>query len=245
MTSGTMTAGLRTVAVVLAGGSGVRVGPGTPKQLLSVAGQTVLEHTVEALQACPGLDEILVVMAAAHLPVAQELLDRPGLSKLTRLVAGGHDRNASTRLALAELGDQDCNVLFHDAVRPLVSQRILRDCITALHSFLAVAVAIPSSDTIVRVDPQDTIVDIPDRQWLRRMQTPQGFRLSVIRRAYELAAAEPDLRTTDDCAVVLRCLPDVPIHVVRGDEQNLKVTYPVDLVVLDALLQAGTQPTQQ
>ena len=234
---------LRNVAVVLAGGSGLRVGLDIPKQMLKVAGRTIIEHTIDALHSCAEIDEIVVVMAADYLPQVDQLLGRDKFPKITQLVAGGRDRNESTRNALAVLGDEECNVLFHDAVRPLVSRRVLLDCIAALRTHEAVDVAIPSADTIVQVDEHETIVEIPDRAHLRRGQTPQGFRLSVIRRAYELAADDPTLHATDDCAVVLHCLPEVPIHVVRGDEQNMKITYPLDLFLADKLFQLGSHLT--
>ena len=234
---------LRTVAVVLAGGSGSRVGLNIPKQLLKVAGRTILEHTVEALHACDEVAEILVVMAEEFVPDAERLLLRESLPKVTRILAGGRDRSASTRRALDALGDQECNVLFHDAVRPLLSRRVVRDCVRALETHEAVDVATPSADTIVRVDADGNITEIPERQWLRRGQTPQGFRLSVIRRAYELAALDDGFSATDDCGVVLRYLPQVPIHVVPGDEQNMKVTYPLDLFIVDKLFQLGSHGT--
>jgi 2-C-methyl-D-erythritol 4-phosphate cytidylyltransferase len=233
---------LRTVAVVLAGGTGSRVGFEVPKQLLKIAGRTILEHTVEALQSCPEIDEIIVMMTPTFISEAEQILmGRTGLSKLTGVLPGGDDRNASTRAAIAVLGDEECNVLFHDAVRPLLSSRIVTDCITALQTYQAVDVAITSADTIVRVDDNDHISEIPDRSRLRRGQTPQGFRLSTIRRAYELAAQDPDFHATDDCGVVVRYLPDVPIRVVPGDEQNMKVTYAVDLFVADKLFQLGSR----
>jgi len=231
---------LRTVAVVLAGGTGSRVGLDLPKQLLKVAGRTIMEHTVESLHDCEEVDEILVVMNADFVGDAERLLLRESLPKVTRVIAGGQDRSSSTRNALDALGDQECNVLFHDAVRPLLPQRVVTDCVVALQTFEAVDVAIPSADTIVRVDETERIVEIPDRSLLRRGQTPQGFRLSTIRRAYEVAAADPDFRATDDATVVLRYLPDVTVQVVRGDEQNMKVTYPIDLFLADKLFQLGS-----
>lgn len=231
---------LRTVAVVLAGGTGTRVGLDTPKQLLKVAGRTVLEHTVDALESCPGIAEILVMMAPDHLDAAEHLLLGVPRRVPLRVLSGGRDRNDSSRNAIRALGDTECNVLFHDAVRPLLPAGVVQDCITALETFEAVDVAIQSADTVIRVDDADHIVEIPDRSHLRRGQTPQGFRLSTIRRAYELAAADPDFHATDDCGVVLRYLPDVPIYVVQGDEQNMKVTYPIDLFLLDKLFQLGS-----
>lgn len=231
---------LRTVAVVLAGGTGSRVGLDLPKQLLKVAGRTIIEHTVESLQSCPEIDEILIMMTADFVPDAERLLLRSDLPKVTRVLSGGADRNASTRAALAALGAQECNVLFHDAVRPLLPNRVVQACVKALETYEAVDVAISSADTIIRVNQDDQIVEIPERSLLRRGQTPQGFRLSTIRRAYEVAARDPDFHATDDCGVVLRYLPEVPIYVVQGDEQNMKVTYPLDLFLADKLFQLGS-----
>jgi 2-C-methyl-D-erythritol 4-phosphate cytidylyltransferase len=231
---------LRTVAVVLAGGTGTRVGLDVPKQLLKVAGRTILEHTVESLNDCADIDEILVVMAAEFVADAERLLLRGQLPKLTRVLPGGADRNQSTRVALDALGTEECNVLFHDAVRPLLPDTVVRACVEALQTYTAIDTAIGSADTIIEVDRSDHIVQIPDRSMLRRGQTPQGFRLSTIRRAYELAARDADFHATDDCGVVLRYLPEVPIYVVPGDEQNMKVTYPIDLFIADKLFQLGS-----
>jgi ribitol-5-phosphate 2-dehydrogenase (NADP+) / D-ribitol-5-phosphate cytidylyltransferase len=236
---------LPTVAVVLAGGTGSRVGLDVPKQLLKVAGRTVMEHTVAALHDCEDVDEIIVMMTSDFVEDAERLLvGKKEFPKLTRVLPGGADRNASTRAALAALGDEECNVLFHDAVRPLLSQAIVHACVMALQTYDAVDVAIPSADTIIRVDESDHIIEIPERSRLRRGQTPQGFRLSTIRRAYEVAAADPDFRATDDCGVVLRYLPEVPIYVVPGDEQNMKVTYPLDLFLADKLFQLASHLAQ-
>jgi 2-C-methyl-D-erythritol 4-phosphate cytidylyltransferase len=234
-------AGLPTVAVVLAGGTGSRVGLDRPKQLLKVAGSTLIEHTVAALCDCPEIDEVVVMMASDYVDEARELLlGRPHLPKVTQVLSGGADRNQSTRAALAALGDRECNVLFHDAVRPLLPAGVVQACVEALRTYEAVDVAIASADTIIRVDDDGCIDEIPDRSRLRRGQTPQGFRLSTIRRAYELAAADPDFSATDDCGVVLRYLPEVPIYVVAGDEMNMKVTYPIDLFLVDKLFQLGS-----
>ena len=123
---------LRTVAVVLAGGTGSRVGLDRPKQLLKVAGSTVIEHTVAALSDSPQIDEIMIMMASDYVEEAQQLLvGRREFPKLTRVMSGGHDRNESTRRALAALGDEECNVLFHDAVRPLLPTGVVQACIEA------------------------------------------------------------------------------------------------------------------
>ena len=230
---------MRNVAVVLAGGTGERVGMSIPKQLIKVAGKPIIEHTIALLHASPLVDEIVVLMAPGHLDAVHALL-RPGsYPKVTRVLEGAGTRNATTQRALAVLGDEECNVLLHDAVRPLLSQRVIADCVDALEEYAAVDTAIPSADTIIQVDAPTgrTIDEVLRRPLLRRGQTPQCFRLSVIRRAYELAAGDPDFEATDDCTVVLRYLPDVPIAVVRGEDRNMKVTEPIDVYIADKLFQ--------
>jgi 2-C-methyl-D-erythritol 4-phosphate cytidylyltransferase len=232
---------MRTVAVVLGGGAGQRFGGDLPKQLHVLAGRTVIEHSVAAFEQAPGVDAILVVMPAGLAPVARELLTEGDYGKVAGVVEGGVTRTDSTRCAIAALaGDSgtDCNVLFHDAARPLVDQRIIADCVSALCTSQAIGVAVPSSDTIVEVT-DGVVTAMPRRDALARFQTPQGFRLSLIQRAYHLADADPafgERPATDDCGIVLRYLPDVPVRLVHGSERNIKITYPDDLHVAEALL---------
>ena len=238
---------LRNVAVVLAGGTGTRVGLSIPKQLIKIAGKTIIEHTIAAFQASSLIDEIVILMAPGHLDPVRAIVQNGGYDKVTQIVEGGETRNESTSRALEALGSEECNVLFHDAIRPLVSQTIIRDVVTALGTHQAVDTAIPSADTVVQVhdtpDETHTIEDVLPRHLLRRGQTPQAFRLSVIRKAYELAWKDPDFTATDDCTVVLRYLPEVPIAVVTGHERNMKVTEPIDVYIADKLFQLHSADT--
>jgi 2-C-methyl-D-erythritol 4-phosphate cytidylyltransferase len=237
------------VAVILAGGTGERVGPGVPKQLIKIAGKTILEHTLDTFESHPDIDEILIVMAAGFTAAAEGLVASGGYRKVVRVLEGGAERSESTSKAIDALNARgqpaaDCNVIFHDAVRPLVEPRVITQCIAALGTYAAVDVAIPSSDTVIMVDDADIITSIPPRGCLRRGQTPQAFRLPVIRRAYALAREDPGFATnpvTDDCGVVLRYLPDTPIYVVPGSEHNIKVTHPLDLHIADKLFQLASR----
>jgi len=227
------------VAVLLAGGVGTRVGLDIPKQLIKIAGKTILEHTLEAFAAHPMVDRIVVMMAEGHLDAVRAMVRNGGHDKVTHVLEGADTRNGTTRRALEHVAD-DSPVLFHDAVRPLISARIITECYEALERYDAVDVAIPSADTIIEVSADDTIRAIPPRAHLRRGQTPQGFRASVLKQAYELAARDPGFTATDDCGVVLRYLPDVPIWVVAGEERNMKVTDPIDVFLADKLFQLTT-----
>ncbi|WP_214408717.1 bifunctional cytidylyltransferase/SDR family oxidoreductase [Sphaerisporangium fuscum] len=237
---------LRTVGVVLAGGVGQRVGLNTPKQLIKIAGRPIIEHTLAVFDAAPEIDEIVVLMAPGHTGEVERIVERNGFRKVTKIVEGGASRTESTWRALQAIGDEECDVLLHDAVRPLVEPRIISQCVEALRTYSAVDVAIPSSDTVVVAAPGprgEIVRDVPDRSRLRRGQTPQCFRLSVIREAYERAFADPGFEeqpATDDAGVVHRYLPDVPIYIVAGSEHNMKVTHPVDVYIADKLFQLAS-----
>jgi 2-C-methyl-D-erythritol 4-phosphate cytidylyltransferase len=227
----------RNVAVILAGGVGTRIGLGIPKQLIKIAGRSILEHTLAAFESHPMVDEIIVMMASGHLDAVREIVAKGDYQKVSAVVEGADTRSNTTRRALAQLGDDTCNVLLHDAVRPMVTPRIIGECFEALETHQAVDVAIPSADTIIEVTEDNTIASIPSRARLRRGQTPQAFRSDVIKEAYARAADDPLFTATDDCSVVLRYLPEVPIWVVPGDDRNMKVTEPIDVYLADKLFQ--------
>lgn len=224
-----------------------------PKQLIKIAGKTIIEHTIAAFEASSLIDEIVILMTPGHLDPVRAIVQNGQYGKVTQIVEGGQTRNESTSRALDALGSDECNVLFHDAVRPLVSQTIISDVVAALATHQAVDTAIPSADTIVQVHDTpaaetatshtETIQEVLQRSLLRRGQTPQAFRLSVIRAAYELAWKDPDFTATDDCTVVLRYLPHVPIAVVPGHERNMKVTEPIDVYIADKLFQLQSADT--
>jgi 2-C-methyl-D-erythritol 4-phosphate cytidylyltransferase len=229
----------RMVAVVLGGGAGNRFGAARPKQLLTLGGRTLVEHCVAAFLQAPGIDEVLLVMPPGYAAESASLVG----DQVGAIIEGGLTRSDSVRNALAHLtarGDaaQTTGVLLHDAARPLVSQRVIADCVSALGKHDAVGTAVPTADTIV-VAEDGVMSHVPPRESLLRCQTPQCFRLSVIARAHELASADPGYTPTDDCGVVLRYLPDVPVHIVPGSERNIKVTYPGDLAIAEVLLQVA------
>ncbi len=229
---------MRTVAVVLAGGAGLRLGGAAPKQFQLLGDRTLLEHSVAAFDEAPGVDDLVVVLPADFVPQGTQILGAR-YAKLRKLIPGGTDRPGSTRSAInliSQWGDGDCNVLFHDAARPLVDQRIIADCVAGLREHLALGVVMPTADTIVQLEG-GAMASIPPRESLGRCQTPQGFRLSVIRRAYELAKADPEkYAATDDCGMVLRYLPNVEVRAIPGSERNLKITYAADLRIAESFL---------
>lgn len=226
----------KNVAIILAGGIGSRLGLSTPKQFFKVAGKMVVEHTVDAFESNPHIDEIALVSNPFYISDFESIIIRNGWKKVKKILKGGQERYHSSLSAIKAYEGSDVNLIFHDAVRPLVSQRILNDVIRALETYPAIDVAMPATDTIIEVDG-DFIRQIPDRSKLKRGQTPQAFRLEVISRAYEIALKDKNFKVTDDCGVVVKYLPEVPVYVVPGEESNMKLTYKEDTYLLDKFFQ--------
>lgn len=232
----------RNIAIILAGGVGSRLGMSTPKQFFKVAGKMVVEHTIDVFERNQHIDEIAIVSNPALVADFENIVLRNKWRKVKKILKGGAERYYSSLSAITAYQNEDANLIFHDAVRPLVSQRIIDDVVKALDIHRAVNVAVPSADTIIEVDG-DFITNIPDRSRLRRGQTPQAFDRQLISDAYDKALKDPNFRTTDDCGVVRTYLPEEPIFVVRGEESNMKLTYREDTYMMDKLFQLkSTEP---
>lgn len=234
------------VGVILAGGVGSRSGLSTPKQFYKVAGKTVLEHTIDVFERHRGIDEIAVVVNSSLVREVESIILRNRWTKLKKVLIGGKERYDSSLAAIRAYDyDPDCNLIFHDAVRPLLSDRIIDDIISALNEYNAIDVAVPATDTIIQVDETGNLIDnIPNRRLLRRGQTPQAFKQKIISKAYELALKDPDFVSSDDCGTVVRYLPDERVYVVTGEESNMKLTYKEDSYLLDKLFQLRSSVVQ-
>ena len=226
------------IGVILAAGSGSRTGLATPKQFLPLGGKTVLEHSVQTFHNHKGIEQVVIVTAPEFMDRVKDIVKANGWTKVTAVLAGGKERFDSSLAAVRHFSDQPETVmLFHDAARPLVSDRIITHTLKAMEQYDAVDVAIPAVDTIVQCNREGTYMEsIQDRNLLWRMQTPQGFRQKTIQEAYQIALKDPHFTATDDCGTVLRYLPDVKVGIVRGSERNIKLTYADDLSLLEFLL---------
>lgn len=233
---------VKNIAVILAGGKGSRSGFSKPKQMMKLAGKPIFEHAAYAFQANKLIDEILIVSNPECIEDIEKTIMASRLSKVKSVINGGTERYESS-LAAINATKHHCEkfsvqLIFHDAVRPLLSQKIINDVVEALRCYNAVDVVIRTTDTIIMADPvTNTIAGIPNRTLLRNGQTPQAFSHEVIEAAYALAQQDPNFMTTDDCGVVLKYLPREKIYLVDGDTSNMKLTYEEDLHVLDKLCQ--------
>lgn len=232
----------KTIGVILAAGDGTRFGASVPKQFTKLAGRAVLDYTIDVFEKSSLIDEIVVVTKDDYIGVVENIARSSGWTKLKSIVVGGKNRMESTLSALEALStcSPDTKVLIHDAVRPFVTNTILNDCIQALEQFPAVDTVVPSSDTIVAVQDDDLVAAIPDRSKIRRGQTPQGFRLDIIRQAYTKIIDNnySDRTFTCDCSVVMAMLPGIQVATVPGSASNIKITEPIDLFLAEKLIQS-------
>ena len=242
---------MRHIAIILAGGMGSRVGGETPKQLLPLAdGRSILEHSIDAFEAAPSINEIAVVMHPEWMDEAKQLCERNNWSKVQKIIPGGNERWESSWHAILAYMDYESERLkvkgerislwFHDAARPFVSQRILADVAEALEKQEAVTVAVPVTDTLYRIKNEKlkiknsielnpVVESVPSRSEYMRAQTPQAFYMEVVQSAYMKAIAEGDSLATDDAGIVRKYEPRHPIYIVMGEEANRKITYAEDL----------------
>ena len=229
---------MKNIAVILAGGKGRRLNSDIPKQFVKVAGKKIIEHTIEVFENNNLVDEICIVCNGEYIYLMEDILTNKKYAKVKKILKGGSERYESSLAAIRAYDDgEEKNIIFHDAVRPLVSNLIITQCIKTLEQYEAVDVAVKTTDTIISINEDKIIESIPDRDLLYNGQTPQGFKLTIIKKAYEKALRDPAFKTTDDCGVVKKYLPEIPIYVVQGQSDNIKVTYTEDVFLLDKLFQ--------
>ncbi len=220
-----------TVMMVAAAGGSTRMGQ--PKQHIMLGKHPVLIHTLMALQQVEAVDEILLIARPEDHAVFAALAAEAGVTKLTRMVAGGDTRQASVANGLAALPDNATIVGIHDGARPLIDPDTVASVIATAAECGAAAVAVPVKDTLKRTDADGIIIDTPDRANLWRVQTPQVFDRARLCAAMDAAvAAGKDY--TDDCQLMEAAGHKVKL--VKGLDTNLKLTTPEDIALAQALM---------
>lgn len=223
--------------IVAAAGLGLRAGGEQKKQFLLLKGKPLLVHTLEALGASPLITRILVVVPPQELDFCrQEVVEKYNLSKIEGLVGGGQERQDSVYNGLKALSPSPEWVLIHDGVRPLVTPRMIEDCLQSARETGAAVCALPAYETVKEVDPQGLVVATRERSRLWLVQTPQVFRYSLLWEAHQKAQAE-GYYATDDAALVERL--GLKVKVALGSPQNIKITTPEDFKRAEGLLSAG------
>lgn len=226
--------------VIVAGGSGSRVGGGELKQLRWVAGKPMLLHSLQAFQARPDVAMVVCVLPQRYAGDPPPWIFQSDPERLL-LSVGGRTRAESVSNGLEDLPSECRTVLIHDAARPLVDAAMIDRVIAEARRGHGAVAALPVVDTLKRVDDQGRIVETVARAGLWRAQTPQGFPREVIERAHrEAKAAGVHGEATDDAALCERI--GVPVHVVRGSERAMKVTEEGDFARADALAPLEDSP---
>ena len=233
---------IRTVAIIPAAGMGLRMGGAVPKQFRPFGGQPLLVHSLRVFQSSPVIDAVVLAVPDADLQYCRtEIVDPHGFTKVTHVVAGGKERQDSVRQALAVVEESVHLVVIHDAVRPFVTETMVKQVVEAAALDGAAIIALPMRDTVKQVGDDRLIERTIDRKPLWLAQTPQAFRRDWLDEAHRKAQAE-GLAATDDAFLVEWM--GHPVRVVEGSGENIKVTRPEDLVIGEAILasRAGRTP---
>jgi 2-C-methyl-D-erythritol 4-phosphate cytidylyltransferase len=219
---------MKRVAIIPAGGTGRRMGGEISKQYLLLSGTPIVVHTLAAFQHSPIIDEIILAVPEGDVAeVRRSVVEKYGFSRVSLVVAGGRERQDSVKSALAHVGDEHGVVVIHDGVRPFVTGELIERAVAAAKMYGAVSTGLPVRDTVKEVDPAGRVVKTVPREGLWLTQTPQAFRREVILAAYEKALAD-GYYGTDDASLVERM--GIPVRMIPGDWENIKVTTPEDLL---------------
>jgi 2-C-methyl-D-erythritol 4-phosphate cytidylyltransferase len=224
----------RVVAIIVAAGE-AQVKGGFDRILADLAGKPVLAHAIAAFQACPAVDEIIVVINQSKLQRAWNLTKEQGWTKLTKIVTGGARRQDSVLAGLQEIGDCDW-VMIHDGSRPLVTNQHILDCLAAAHKHGAAILAVPTRDAVKMVNSEHVVRATMDRSAIWLTQTPQCFRKELILQAYRDAFGD----VSDDSVLVERL--SHPVQVCMGAYTNMKINAAEDIDLAMAVLRQRAGP---
>lgn len=224
-------------AIVLAGGTGRRMRSAVPKQYLMLAGAPVIAWSLMAFQKSPEVDGIVLVTAESDAKwVKNTITDPMHITKLVAFAPAGAERADSVQNGLDAITDEDGIVLIHDGARPAVTEEIIARCCADVRSYGACAAAMPVKDTIKVADDDGFVLSTPDRRTLWMMQTPQAFRLPLIREAYRKLGTTSDRSGVTDDAMLIERFTDVKVRLTKGSYANIKITTPEDLPQAEILV---------
>jgi len=232
------------IAVILAAGSGTRMGSETAKQFMDLCGRPLLAVTLNHFQRCNLVDRIVLVVPPEHIEYCRsEIVDRFTFNKVYKIVPGGERRQDSVRNGLEAI-NHPCNlVLIHDGVRPLMSNGLLERLIEAAQGCKAVITGLPVKESVKEVDSTARVLRSIDRRGVYLIQTPQIFRLGDIKLAHKKAVEHGWEDATDDAFLVEKL--GIPVTIIQGEEDNIKVTTPRDLEIARLLLSKRSASSEE
>lgn len=219
--------------IIPAAGSGVRLGEATPKPYLLIEDKTILEHTLTRFQNIDGLSKVVVSTSGEYIEATKKILERLFPFIETGVVLGGKERQHSIMNALNKISDEIDLVAIHDAVRPFIDEASIYACLEKAELTGAAIIAVSAKDTIKVSDEDQYISETPDRSKLWQAQTPQIFKLNILKKAYE-NARHSNYLGTDDASLVEHIGEKVAL--VKGNRENFKITYPLDFKLAEWLI---------
>lgn len=230
----------RCTAIIVAAGSGRRMGGPVSKQYLALGGEPILAHTIRAFQESAWIDDIVVVVGFHEVTsVWMNLIEAYRFDKVSQVVAGGAERYESVYIGLTACDDTDF-VFIHDGVRPFVTEELLARGYQTAALYGNAICGVPTKDTVKIADESGTVLTTPPRSHVWSVQTPQIFRYRDILAAYDRLAAEAsDHAAVTDDAMVLETMTDQKVHMFLGDYRNIKITTPEDLDIAQAFLRSS------
>ncbi len=220
-------------AVIVAAGSSERMG--TDKLTADLCGVPVLVRTLRVFDACALVNEIVVVTRGDRIEEIADLCKEYGIKKVSKVLAGGSTRVESALVGVSEVDPKAARIAIHDGARPLVTTEVIERTVRAAKEYYAAVPVIPSTDTLKAVDEKGYVVGTVDRATTWRVQTPQVFKSDFIKGALT-KAMEKNLPLTDDCSAME--MMGVKTMTVPGDEDNIKLTTPRDMILAEAILKA-------
>lgn len=223
----------KVTAIIPCAGQGKRMGGRVSKQFLEINGRPLLAYTLDQFQMHPLIDDIILVTREEDIAFCWQVVRNEKLTKVIKVISGGKERQDSVYEGLLVLDIETEWVAIHDGARPLISQTTISHVIQGAMEKEAAIVGVPAKDTIKLVNPDFTVQTTPPRELLWHVQTPQVFRKELVVRAYQEAAAH-GWQGTDDASLVERL--GVPVHMVKGEYNNIKITTPEDFVFLCEVL---------
>lgn len=225
------------IALIIAGGCGKRMKQDIPKQFLSVNDKPVIVYTLEAFQRHPNIDAIVVVCIDGWHEILKAYCKQFNITKVVSIVSGGENGQASIKNGLDEINNkfnEDDIVLVHDAIRPLVSDEIISDCIVKCNEKGSAIAAIPCAEAMLITDGKVESKESFDRDKLMRTQTPQTFKLKKLLWAHDEAKKRGITNSVASCTLMVEL--GEKVYFSLGSEKNLKLTTPTDLDIFKALL---------
>ena len=229
----------KNIAAIFAGGSGVRMGSGMPKQFLTINGQPIIIYTLELFDDHPDIDEIYIACKEDYIGKLKKYIDRYQIQKVKSIVPGGKtglDSIYNILTAIREDNDPDTVVLIHDGVRPFINSDIISRNIRSVIKNGSAVTCTPMYETPIRSEHDDMIEEVIPRSVMYTAQAPQSFRLGDIIEAYdEVRKSGEQDSLVDSCSIYKKTGHDVAI--VKGNRGNIKVTTPEDLYLFRGLLE--------